>query len=60
MLDEFRGRAKARDEDAGAVASSEELHDEEPPKKQVVESEEVKVKPKKTKKTKKAKKTAAA
>lgn len=60
VLDEFRSRAKARDEDAGAAGSSEEMHDEEPPKKQVVESEEVKVKPKKTKKTKKAKKTTAA
>lgn len=40
VLDEFRSRAKARDEDAGAAGSSEEVHDEEPPKKQVVESEE--------------------
>uniref|UniRef100_A0A131Z1Z4 Uncharacterized protein n=1 Tax=Rhipicephalus appendiculatus TaxID=34631 RepID=A0A131Z1Z4_RHIAP len=59
ILEEFRSRAKARDEDTRAAASSEEVHDEEPPKKHVVESEEVKVKPKKTKKTKKAKKTAA-
>lgn len=60
VMDEFRSRAKAQDEDTRAAASSEEVHDEEPPKKQVIESEEVKVKPKKTKKTKKAKKTAAA
>ncbi|KAH7968140.1 hypothetical protein HPB52_006067 [Rhipicephalus sanguineus] len=40
VLDDFRSRAKARDEDTRAAASSEEVHDEEPPKKHVVESEE--------------------
>uniref|UniRef100_A0A023G6C2 Uncharacterized protein n=1 Tax=Amblyomma triste TaxID=251400 RepID=A0A023G6C2_AMBTT len=58
VLDEFRSRAKPPDEDARAAVSSEEEHDEEPPKKQAVESEEVKVKPKKAKTQAPAKKTA--
>uniref|UniRef100_A0A1E1XRU8 Putative translation initiation factor if-2 n=1 Tax=Amblyomma sculptum TaxID=1581419 RepID=A0A1E1XRU8_AMBSC len=57
VLDEFRRRAKAPDEEVGAAVSSEEEHEEEPPKKPAVESEEVKVKPKKPKAKKTAKKT---